>query len=119
MLPVRNTVLRPSTLRRADDYVGQLYTPDDGLLFRACYAGVFRAQPTLAPHNTSRSLPQVKDGWAYDAALGAEGFVLLDDAVWPGDLGHPAPQLVRDRPGHPGTPGHRPTLRVRRRGPRP
>ncbi|GJC88719.1 hypothetical protein ColLi_11557 [Colletotrichum liriopes] len=74
------------------DYPGHFYTPDDDLLVRAWYAGVFTAQTNIAPPNTSRWLPQVKDGWAYNATLGAEGPMLLDGAkrdraVWPGDLG--------------------------------
>ncbi|GKT48913.1 uncharacterized protein ColSpa_09094 [Colletotrichum spaethianum] len=74
------------------DYSGHFYTPDDDLLVRAWYAGVFTAQTNIAPPNTSRWLPQVKDGWAYNATLGAEGPMLLDGAkrdraVWPGDLG--------------------------------
>ncbi|KAF6844026.1 glycoside hydrolase family 78 protein [Colletotrichum musicola] len=73
-------------------YAGHFYTPDDDLLVRAWYAGVFTAQTNIAPPNTSRWLPQVKDGWAYNATLGAEGPMLLDGAkrdraVWPGDLG--------------------------------
>ncbi|OHW96631.1 glycoside hydrolase family 78 protein [Colletotrichum incanum] len=74
------------------NYSGHFYTPDDDLLVRAWYAGVFTAQTNIAPPNTSRWLPQVKDGWAYNATLGAEGPMLLDGAkrdraVWPGDLG--------------------------------
>ncbi|OBR03908.1 Bacterial alpha-L-rhamnosidase domain-containing protein [Colletotrichum higginsianum IMI 349063] len=74
------------------DYSGHFHTPDDDLLVRAWYAGVFTAQTNIAPPNTSRWLPQVKDGWAYNATLGAEGPMLLDGAkrdraVWPGDLG--------------------------------
>ncbi|WYZ46556.1 hypothetical protein EsH8_IX_000781 [Colletotrichum jinshuiense] len=73
-------------------YAGHFYTPDDDVLVRAWYAGVFTAQTNIAPPNTSRWLPQVKDGWAYNATLGAEGPMLLDGAkrdraVWPGDLG--------------------------------
>ncbi|KAL0932945.1 peptidase family m28 family [Colletotrichum truncatum] len=73
-------------------YSGHFYTPDDDVLVRAWYAGVFTAQTNIAPPNTSRWLPQVKDGWAYNATLGAEGPMLLDGAkrdraVWPGDLG--------------------------------
>ncbi|OHE91783.1 bacterial alpha-L-rhamnosidase domain-containing protein [Colletotrichum orchidophilum] len=71
---------------------GHFYTPDDDLLTRAWHAGVFTAQTNIAPPNTSRWLPQVKDGWAYNATLGVEGPMLLDGAkrdraVWPGDLG--------------------------------
>ncbi|KAF3357032.1 hypothetical protein VdG1_03590 [Verticillium dahliae VDG1] len=46
----------------------------------------------IGPPFTSRFLPQVKDGWAYNASLGVEGPMMLDGAkrdraVWPGDLG--------------------------------
>ncbi|OLN89775.1 hypothetical protein CCHL11_09513 [Colletotrichum chlorophyti] len=73
-------------------YSGHFYTPEDDVLVRAWYAGVFTAQSNIAPPNTSRWLPQVKDGWAYNATLGVEGPMLLDGAkrdraVWPGDLG--------------------------------
>ncbi|KAI8278514.1 hypothetical protein K4K60_006242 [Colletotrichum sp. SAR11_57] len=73
-------------------YHGHFHTPDDDLLTRAWYAGVFTAQTNIAPPNTSRHLPQVNPGWAYNATLGAEGPMLLDGAkrdraVWPGDLG--------------------------------
>lgn len=73
-------------------YAGYFYTPDDDTLVRTWYAGVFTAQTNIAPPNTSRWLPQVKDGWAYNSTLGVEGPMLLDGAkrdraVWPGDLG--------------------------------
>ncbi|KAK1717293.1 alpha-L-rhamnosidase [Colletotrichum lupini] len=73
-------------------WAGHFHTPDDDLLTRIWHAGVFTAQTNIAPPNTSRWLPQVKPGWAYNATLGVEGPMLLDGAkrdraVWPGDLG--------------------------------
>lgn len=74
------------------DWEGHFWTDDDELLVRIWYAGVFTAQTNIAPPYTSRWLPQVKDGWAYNASLGVEGPMLLDGAkrdraVWSGDLG--------------------------------
>ncbi|KAK1654928.1 alpha-L-rhamnosidase [Colletotrichum phormii] len=71
---------------------GHFHAPSDPLLTRIWHAGVFTAQTNIAPPNTSRWLPQVKPGWAYNATLGVEGPMLLDGAkrdraVWPGDLG--------------------------------
>ncbi|KAI1269246.1 alpha-L-rhamnosidase [Xylariaceae sp. FL1019] len=77
---------------RPDDYAGYFYTDEDDLLVRTWYAGVFTAQTNIAPPNTSRWLPQVQHGWAYNASLGAHGPMILDGAkrdraVWSGDLG--------------------------------
>lgn len=74
------------------DWEGHFWTEDDDLLVRVWYAGVFTAQTNIAPPYTSRWLPQVEDGWAYNATLGVEGPMLLDGAkrdraVWSGDLG--------------------------------
>ncbi|RYP03743.1 hypothetical protein DL764_004918 [Monosporascus ibericus] len=74
------------------DWEGHFWTDDDELLVRMWYAGVFTAQTNIAPPHTSRWLPQVVDGWAYNATLGVEGPMLLDGAkrdraVWSGDLG--------------------------------
>ncbi|CRK21830.1 hypothetical protein BN1708_017904, partial [Verticillium longisporum] len=73
-------------------YDGYFWAPQDDTLVRAWYAGVFTAQTNIGPPFTSRFLPQVKDGWAYNASLGVEGPMMLDGAkrdraVWPGDLG--------------------------------
>ena len=74
------------------DWAGHFWTEDDDLLVRIWYAGVFTAQTNIAPPDTSRWLPQVEDGWAYNATLGVEGPMLLDGAkrdraVGSGDLG--------------------------------
>lgn len=74
------------------EWAGHFWTEDDDLLVRIWYAGVFTAQTNIAPPNTSRWLPQVIDGWAYNATLGVEGPMLVDGAkrdraVWSGDLG--------------------------------
>lgn len=78
------------------DWAGHFWAEGDGgaddLLVRIWYAGVFTAQTNIAPPYTSRWLPQVEDGWAYNATLGVEGPMLVDGAkrdraVWSGDLG--------------------------------
>lgn len=79
------------------DWAGHFWAEDDNgdsddLLVRIWYAGVFTAQTNIAPPYTSRWLPQVEDGWAYNATLGVEGPMLVDGAkrdraVWSGDLG--------------------------------
>ncbi|KAJ4289803.1 hypothetical protein N0V90_011134 [Kalmusia sp. IMI 367209] len=75
-------------------YAGYFYTPDadQQILNRAWYAGAYTVQTNIAPQNTGRFLPQVKDGWAYNSSIGVAGPLLVDGAkrdraVWPGDLG--------------------------------
>ncbi|KAJ4359460.1 uncharacterized protein N0V89_000013 [Didymosphaeria variabile] len=75
-------------------YAGYFYTPDTDqqTLNRAWYAGAYTVQTNIAPQNTGRFLPQVKDGWAYNNTIGVAGPLLVDGAkrdraVWPGDLG--------------------------------
>ncbi|KAL1594628.1 hypothetical protein SLS60_010389 [Paraconiothyrium brasiliense] len=75
-------------------YAGYFYTPDidQQILNRAWYAGAYTVQTNIAPQNTGRFLPQVKDGWAYNNTIGVTGPLLIDGAkrdraVWPGDLG--------------------------------
>ncbi|KAF1977409.1 alpha-L-rhamnosidase [Bimuria novae-zelandiae CBS 107.79] len=76
------------------DYAGYFYTSDRDhqLLNRAWYAGAYTVQTNIAPQNTGRFLPQVKNGWAYNSSIGVAGPLLVDGAkrdraVWPGDLG--------------------------------
>lgn len=75
-------------------YSGYFYTPDPDqqILNRAWYAGAYTVQTNIAPQNTGRYLPQVKNGWAYNSSIGVAGPLLVDGAkrdraVWPGDLG--------------------------------
>ncbi|KAF2449141.1 glycoside hydrolase family 78 protein [Karstenula rhodostoma CBS 690.94] len=75
-------------------YPGYFYTPDadQQILNRAWYAGAYTVQTNIAPQNTGRYLPQVKNGWAYNSSIGIAGPLLVDGAkrdraVWPGDLG--------------------------------
>ncbi|KAJ4376151.1 hypothetical protein N0V83_001432 [Neocucurbitaria cava] len=74
------------------DYSGHFYTPDDDLLVRLWYAGVYTVQTNIAPQNTGRWLPQVRPGWAYNNTVGVGETLLVDGAkrdraVWPGDMG--------------------------------
>lgn len=76
------------------DYPGYFYTSDadQQLLNRVWYAGAYTVQTNIVPQNTGRFLPQVKNGWAYNASIGVVGPLLVDGAkrdraVWPGDLG--------------------------------
>lgn len=74
------------------DYDGHFHTDDDDLLVRTWYAGAYTVQTNIAPKDTGRWLPQVRQGWAYNNSIGVSSPILVDGAkrdraIWPGDLG--------------------------------